>query len=49
MESRHKKKADHEEFGMEFGDVNGIKIFETLTPKQNKDCKKHKGEQTESK
>ncbi|WP_192894819.1 hypothetical protein [Neobacillus notoginsengisoli] len=42
MNNKNPKKQNREEFGMEFGDVNGIKLYELLVPRSEKDRQKEK-------
>ncbi|CEG26597.1 hypothetical protein [Bacillus sp. B-jedd] len=42
MKHSDKNKKGHEEIGMEFGDVNGIELYQLLVPNDEKDNHRQK-------
>lgn len=49
MKEKFRRQAEREEFSIEFGDVNGIKLFELFAMGQENDRKKDRDESKERK
>ncbi|WP_175384420.1 hypothetical protein [Bacillus sp. FJAT-27225] len=48
-EHRQRDRAFYEEFGIEFGDVNGIKLYELFAERWHKNEREDKNEKEEKK